>query len=235
MPYNNLPYSRRAMDLPVPVPRDALRAASAEAAAATARALNASYVAGQGVASVDNARAAVAAYAGPDNVIAASQTDLLRRCTTGRADLPESLTKARMVRAATEKALLDAEAAHALLVVEAMNAISEAKRAETRKIAAVADVMKATAISMLPQLRDAEALAGRLRASIAGYMNCWAFNDGEAFKPVPVEVSVVFKEPQAGPLMALAALNWQQAATRWQEYRTELAIDPDAQPPAALG
>ncbi len=90
-----------------------------------------------------------------------------------------------MARAATEKALMDAEAAHALLVVAATVAISEAKQAEARKIAAVADVMKATAISMLPQLRDAEALAGRLRASIAGYMNCWAFNVGKAFKSVP--------------------------------------------------
>ena len=90
-----------------------------------------------------------------------------------------------MARAVTEKALMDAEAAHALLVVTAMVATREAKQEEARKIAAVADVMKATAISMLPQLRDAEALAGRLRASIADYMNCWAFNDGEAFKPVP--------------------------------------------------
>ena len=73
-----------------------------------------------------------------------------------------------MARAVTEKALMDAEAAHALLVVTAMVAISEAKQEEARKIAAVADVMKATAISMLPQLRDAEALAGRLRASTAG-------------------------------------------------------------------
>jgi len=82
---------------------------------------------------------------------------------------------------------------------------------------------------------DAEALAGRLRASIAGYMNCWASTDKAAFKPVPVEVSLLIKEPQAAPLMAAAALNWQQAAARWQEYRTELAINPDAKPPAALG
>jgi len=80
-----------------------------------------------------------------------------------------------MARAATEKALMDAEAAHALLVVAAMVAISGAKQAEARKLAVVADVMKVTAISMLPQLRDAEAPAGRLRASIAGCMNCWAF------------------------------------------------------------
>ena len=89
-----------------------------------------------------------------------------------------------MARAATEKALMDAEAAHELLIVTAMLAISEAKQAETRKIAAVAHVMMATAISMLPQLRDVEALAGWLRASIAGYMSCWAFNYGEAFKLV---------------------------------------------------
>ena len=66
-------------------------------------------------------------------------------------------------------------------------------------------------------------------------MNCWALNTNEASKPVPVEVSLLRKEPQATPLMALSALNWQQAAACWQEYHTELAIDPNAKPPAALG
>jgi len=223
------------MDLPAPVPRDALRAASTEAAAATERASNASALASRGLALVEDARAVVTADAVVDPVVEASHAGSFLRCAADGGQPPGDLAEARLTQAAAVEALLDAEAAHALLVVAVMEAASEAKQAESRKIAAIADVIKATAISMLPQLRDAEALAGRLRASIAGYMNCWVSNDGEAFRPVPVEVSVVFKEPQAGPLMALAALNWQQAAARWQEYRTELAIDPDAQPPAALG
>lgn len=235
MPYDNLHYSRRAMDLPVPVPRDELRAASAEAAAAAERALHASHLASRGWASVDRARGAVAANSALDTAITLSYAGSLTPCATDPADLHGDFAASGLAQAAAEKALVDADAGHAQLVLEAMVAMNEAKQAEARKIAAIADVMKATAVSMLPQLRDAEALAGRLRASIAGYMNCWAINDGEAFKPVPVEVSVVFKEPQGGPLMALASLNWQQAAARWQEYRTELATDPDAAPPAALG
>jgi len=187
------------MDLPVPVPRDALRAASAEAAAATKKALDASDLADQGLVLVDNARAAVAAYAVTNIVIVTSDAGPLTPCAIRRTDPSSDLAETMLVRAAAVEALVDAEAVHALLVVAVIKAANEAEQAEARKIAAIADVMKATAISMLPQLRDAEALAGRLRASIAGYMNCWAFNDGKAFKPVPVEVSVVFKEPQAGP------------------------------------
>lgn len=77
-------------------------------------------------------------------------------------------------------------------------------------------------------------MAGRLRASMAGYLHCWAFNEAEAFKPVPIEVSLLIKEPQAAPLMAFAALSWQQAAACWEQYRAELANDPDAKPPGAV-
>jgi len=235
MPHTDLLYARRAMDLPVPVPRDAVRAASAEAAAATGRALEASDDAGRSLAVVDSTRAAVAACADLDVLAAAFHADLLTQRVANGAELPADLAGAKLAGAAAEKALADAEAAHALLVARAREAAGEAKQAEARKVAAIADVMKATAVGMLPQLRDAEALAGRLRASIAGYMNCWVSTDKAAFKPVPVEVSLLIKEPQAAPLMAAAALNWQQAAARWQEYRTELAINPDAKPPAALG
>ncbi len=113
------------MDFPVPVLRDTLRAALAEAAAATEMALYAANLAGRCLASVDSARAAVISYAVFDTVIVASQTGSIPWCATGRANLPESLTKVRMARAATEKALMDAEAAHAPLVVASMEAISK--------------------------------------------------------------------------------------------------------------
>ena len=207
----------------------------AEAAAAAGRALDASDDAGRSLAVMDSARAAVAACADLDALVAAFHAGPLTPRAADGAELLADLAEAKLAGAAAEKALADAEAAHALLVARAREAAGEAKQAEARKVAAIADVMKATAVGMLPQLRDAEALAGRLRASIAGYMNCWASTDEAAFKPVPVEVSLLIKEPQAAPLMAAAALNWQQAAARWQEYRTELEINPDAKPPAALG
>jgi len=89
---------------------------------------------------------------------------------------------------------------------------------------------------LLTRARPLPLLCGwRRERWVDPYMNCWASTDKAAFKPVPVEVSLLIKEPQAAPLMAAAALNWQQAAARWQEYRTELEINPDAKPPAALG
>jgi len=218
------------MDLPIPVPRDGLRVALAEATAATKKALDASRVVDRSLVLVDGARAAIAACECIDVTTAAFNAGSITLQVADKVEL-----SAKLMRVAAEEELINAEAAHALLSVEAMNAADEARRADTKKIAMIADIMKATAVGMLPQLRDAEALAGRLRASIVGYMNCWALNTKETFKPVPVEVSLLLKEPQAAPLMALAALNWQQAAARWQEYRTELAIDPDAKPPAALG
>lgn len=218
------------MDLPIPVPRDGLRVASAEAAAATKKALDASRVVNRSLVLVGDARTAITACECIDVTTAAFDAGSITLQVADNVEL-----SAKLMRAAAEEGLIIAEAVHALLSADAMNAADEARQAEAKKIAMIADIMKATAVGMLPQLRDAEALAGRLRASIVGYMNCWALNTEEAFKPVPVEVSLLLKEPQAAPLMALAALNWQQAAVRWQEYRTELASDPDAKPPAALG
>lgn len=222
------------MDLPVPVPRDALRIATIEAAAAAERTLNASDVAGRALAVVNSARAAVAAYAGRDALATAFSAGPFRPSEAGHAELPSDLAKVGLEWIAANDLLAEAEAAHALLVVQAAAATAEARHAEARKVAAIADVMRETAAGMLPQLREAETLAGQLRASMAGYLHCWAFNHTEAFKPAPVEVSLLIKEPQAAPLMALAALSWQQAAARWEKYRTELANDPDAAPPGAI-
>lgn len=235
MPDTSLCYARRAMDLPTPVPRDAVRVALAEAAAATNKAMEAADHADRALALVESARAAVASYADLDAVVAAFHAGSPTQCADGPGHLAADPIEAKVAQAAAETALVNAQAAHALLAAVATEAEGEAKRAEARKAAAIADVMRATAVGMLPQLRDAEALAGRLRASIAGYLNYWMFNTQKGFEPLPVEVSLLIKEPQAAPLMALAALSWQQAAMRWQEYCAELATDPDAKPPAALG
>lgn len=235
MPDTSLCYARRAMDLPAPVPRGAVRVALAEAAAATNKAMQATDRVDRALASLESARAAVVSYAGLDAIVAAFHAGSPTQCADGPSHLAADPTEVKVAQAAAEAALLNAQAAYALLAAAATEAEGEAKRADARKAAAIADVMRATAVGMLPQLRDAEALAGRLRASIAGYLNYWMFNTQKGFEPLPVEVSLLIKEPQAAPLMALAALSWQQAAMRWQEYSAELATDPDAKPPAALG
>lgn len=183
---------------------------------------------------MNSARTAVAAYAGRDALTAGFSAGPFTPSEAARAELSTDLGKGDLAWIIANDLLAEAEAAHALLVVQALEAITEAKQAEARKVAAIADVMRETAAGLLPQVRDAEALAGQLRASMAGYLHCWAFNHTEAFKPVPVEVSLLIKEPQAAPLMALAALSWQQAAARWEKYRAELANDPDATPPGAM-
>ena len=209
--------------------------ALAEAVAATKKALDASRVVDRSLALVDGARAAIAAYKCTGATTATFHAGSLTLQDAGRGELTVELIEAKLTRAAAEEELVNAEAAHALLAVEAMKAVDEARQAEAGKIAIFADTTKATAVDMLPRPRDAAALAGRLRASIAGHMDCWALNIREAFKPVPIEVSLRLKGAHDAPVMVPETLDWQQAVARWQEYRIELASDPEAKATVALG
>ncbi len=150
------------MDPPISVSRDDLRAALA-AVAATKKALDASRVVDRSLALVDGARTAIAACKCTDATTATFYAGSLTLQVADGAELRVELIEAKMTRAAAEEELVTAEAAHALLAVEA-------RQAEAKKIAVIADSMNATAVGMLPQLRNADTLAGRLRASIAGYM-----------------------------------------------------------------
>lgn len=117
------------MDLPVPVPRDDLRTASVEAAAAAERTLNASDVAGRALAVVNSARAAVAAYAGRDVLVTAFSAGSFRPSEVGPVGLLSDLAEFNLAWITANDLLAEAEAAHALLVVQALEAIAEAKQA----------------------------------------------------------------------------------------------------------